>query len=66
MPGNVSLFHKHALLLSDYAILRYILHSFALCRCRKDVGGDMVQFSPPTKYAPGCACPNGPSILATA
>ena len=26
MPGNASLFHMHALLESDYAILTYILH----------------------------------------
>ena len=32
MPGSESLFHMHALLESDYAILRYILHFFALCR----------------------------------
>ena len=32
MPGSASLFHIHALLESDYAILTYILHFFALCR----------------------------------
>ena len=32
MPGNESLFHMHTLLESDYAILMYILHFFALCR----------------------------------
>ena len=32
MPGSVSLFHMHALLESDYAILTYILQFFALCR----------------------------------
>ena len=32
MPGSASLFHMHALLESDYAILTYILHIFALCR----------------------------------
>ena len=31
MPGSKSLFHMHALLKSDYAILMYILHFFALC-----------------------------------
>ena len=31
MPGSASLFHMHALLESDYAILTYILHFFALC-----------------------------------
>ena len=30
MPGSVHLFHMHALLESDYAILTYILH-FLLC-----------------------------------
>ena len=29
MPGSKSLFHMHALLESDYAILTYILHFFA-------------------------------------
>ena len=32
MPGSASLFHEHALLEFDYAILRYIFHFFALCR----------------------------------
>ena len=32
MLGNASLFHMHALLESDYAILTYILRIFALCR----------------------------------
>ena len=32
MPGSVSLFHMHALLESDCAILTNILHYFALCR----------------------------------
>ena len=32
MLGSASLFHMHALLQSDYAILRYILHFFALRR----------------------------------
>ena len=32
MPGSASLFHMDALLESDYAILRYIFHFFALCR----------------------------------
>ena len=31
MPGSESLFHMNALLESDYAILMYILHIFALC-----------------------------------
>ena len=31
MPGPASLFHVHALLEYDYAILTYILHFFALC-----------------------------------
>ena len=30
MPGSASLFHMHALLESDYAILTYILH-FMVC-----------------------------------
>ena len=38
MLGNASLFHMHALLESDYAILRYILHFFALCRGPKSGG----------------------------
>ena len=46
----------------DYAILRCILHFFALCRGPK---GGMAQYSHP-KYAPGCACLNGHSILVTA
>ena len=29
MPGSASLFHMHALLETDYAILTYILHFFA-------------------------------------
>ena len=32
MPGSASLFHVHALLESDNAILTYILHFFALRR----------------------------------
>ena len=32
MPGSASLFHMHALLEYDYAILTYILHFFSLCR----------------------------------
>ena len=35
MPGSVSLFHMHALLKSDYAILTCILHFFALWRGAK-------------------------------
>ena len=35
MPGSKSLFHMHALLESDYAILTHILHFFALCRGQK-------------------------------
>ena len=38
MPGSASLFHMHALLESDYAILRYILHFFALCGSTKGGG----------------------------
>ena len=38
MPGSVSLFHRHALLEYDYAILKYILHFFALCRGPKEEG----------------------------
>ena len=63
MPGSLSLFLMHALLESDYAILRYLLHFFALCRGPK--WGGMAQYSHP-KYAPGCACLNGHSILVTA
>ena len=63
MPGSASLFHMHALLESDYAILTYILHFFALCRGPKS--GGMAQYSHP-KYVPGCACFNGHSILVTA
>ena len=32
MPDSKSLFHMHALLKSDYEILTYISHFFALCR----------------------------------
>ena len=53
MAGSASLFHMHALLDSDYAILTYILHFFALCRGPKS--GGMAQYSHP-KYVPGCAC----------
>ena len=42
----------HALLESDYAILRYILHFFALCR--GPMWGGMAQYSHP-KYVPECA-----------
>ena len=31
MPGSVHLFHMHALIQSDFAILTYILHFFAWC-----------------------------------
>ena len=63
MLGSASLFHMHGLLESDYAILTYILHFFALCRGPKS--GGMAQYSLP-KYVPGCACLNGHSILVTA
>ena len=58
-----SLFHMHALLESNYAILTYILHFFALCYRSKS--GGMAQYSHP-KYVPGCACLTGRSILVTA
>ena len=63
MRGSASLFHMHALLESDYAILAYILQFFALCRGPKS--GGMAQYSHP-KYVPGCACLNGKGILGTA
>ena len=63
MPGSASLFHMHALLESDYAILTYILHFFALCRDPKS--GGMAQYSHP-KYVPERARLNGHSILVTA
>ena len=53
----------HALLESDYAILTYILHFFALCCGPKSEG--MAQCSHP-KYVSGCAYLNGHSILVTA
>ena len=53
MPGSASLFHMHALVAFDYAILTYILHFFALCRGPKS--GGMAQCSHP-KCVPGCAC----------
>ena len=62
MPGSVHLFHMHALLESDYAILTYILHFFALRRGQKS--GGAAQYSHP-KYVPGCAYLNGNSILVT-
>ena len=62
MLGSANLFHMHALLESDYAILTYILHFFAL---RRGPRGGMAQYSDP-KYTPGCACLNGHSILVTA
>ena len=62
-PGSVSLFHMHALLESDNAILTSILHFFALCRGPKSVG--VAQYYHP-KYVPGCACFNGHSKLVTA
>ena len=40
MPGSARLFHMHALLESDYATLRYILHFFALSRDTKGGGED--------------------------
>ena len=63
MPGSASLFHRHALLESDYAILMYILHFFALCRGPNS--GGMAKYYHP-KHVPGCACLNGHSILVTA
>ena len=63
MPGCESLFHMHALLEPDYAILTYILKFFAMCRGPKWRG--MAQYSRP-KYVPKCACLNGHSILVTA
>ena len=64
MPGSASLFQMHALLESDYAISRYILLFFALCRGPKGERG-MARCFPP-KYVPECACLNGHSILVTA
>ena len=63
MPGSASLFHVHALLESDYAILMHILHFFALCRGPK--WGGMAQYSHP-KHVPGRACFIGHCILVTA
>ena len=63
MPGSASLLHMHALLESDYAILTYILHFFALCRSAK--WGGMAQYFHP-KYVPECACLYGQSILVPA
>ena len=62
MPRSANLFHIHALLESDYAILTYILHFVALLRGPKR---GMAQYSDP-KYAPGCTCLSGHSILVTA
>ena len=45
MPGSASFFHVHALLESNYAILTYILHFFALCRGPRWEG--MAQYSHP-------------------
>ena len=64
MPDSVSLFRMHAVLKSDYAILTYILHFFALCRGPK--GGMAQRPRLHFKYAPGCACLNGHSTLVTA
>ena len=64
MLGSVSLFHMHALLKSDYAILKYILHFFGLRLGPK--GRGMAQCPALPKYAPGCACLNGHSILVKA
>ena len=63
MPGSVHLFHMNAVPESDYAMLAYILHFFALCRGPKS--GGMAQYSHP-KYVPGCAYLKGHSILVTA
>ena len=63
MLDSASLFHMHALLESDYAILTYILHFFALYRGPK--WGGKAQYSHP-KYVPGYSCLNGHSILVTA
>ena len=65
MPGSASLFLMHALLESNYAILTNILPLFALCRGPKG-GGGAWHNAPTPKYAPGCACLNGHSILVTA
>ena len=54
----------YALLQSDYAILEYILHFFALYRGPKWGRGGMAQYSHP-KHVSGCACLNGQSILVT-
>ena len=52
MPGSVSFFHMHALLKSDYAILTYILHSFALCRGPKGRGMAQCPAPPPHQNTP--------------
>ena len=51
------------LLESDYAILRYTFHFFALCRGPK---GGMTQCPLPLNTPLGCAYLNGHSILVTA
>ena len=54
----------NALLLSDYAILTYILHAFALCRGPKGRRG--AWYNAPSKHAPGCAFLYDHSSLVTA
>ena len=53
----------NALLESNYAILTYILHFFALCHGPKLRG--VAQYFHPT-YVPGCACLNGHYTSVTA
>ena len=48
MLDSASLFHMHALLESDYAILTYILHFFALFRGPKWGGGGGAWHNTPT------------------
>ena len=50
MPGSASLFHMHALLESNYAILTYILHFFAFCVAQR--GGKGKGTMPPTLNTP--------------
>ena len=62
MPGSESLFHMHALFESDFAILMYISHVFALCGGQSGGHGKIL----PPQIVPGCAYLNGHSILVTA
>ena len=67
MPGSASLFHMHALLESDYAILTYIC-TFLVCAVAqsREALHNVPTLNTSWMCIVQCACLNGNSILVTA